>query len=49
MSIYEIAVSGDNSLDPGRVPYHLKAFATVSLSRDLITSLIFRIRSSVLL
>jgi hypothetical protein len=29
--------------------YHLNAFATVSLSRDPITSLIFSIRSSVLL
>ncbi len=29
--------------------YHLNAFATVSLSRDPITSLIFRTRSSVLL
>jgi hypothetical protein len=38
----EIAASGDNTLDPGRVPLEC-------LSRDPITSLIFRIRSSVLL
>jgi hypothetical protein len=43
----EIAVSGDDGLI---LDWNLlQAFATVSLSRDPITSLIFLIRSSVLL